>query len=56
MKHLTKIEKLGISEYILDLRIKKFRSVREIAEILKTQNVNISRETIRRFLNKNSID
>lgn len=55
MKHYSKIEKFGFSEYVLNLRIKEFKSIKEIAAILKSKNIDISREAIRRFLNKNEV-
>jgi len=53
MKHLGKIEKNFLEQFVLDQRYKERKTCAQIAEIIqKKKKISISREAVRNFLNE----
>lgn len=57
LRHLTKIEKLKLEEYVIELRIKENLTLIEIEKAIKqNKGLIVSREAVRKFLSRKNIE
>ena len=57
MRHLTKIEKFRLEEYVIELRVKENLTLIEIEKAIKqNKGLIVSREAVRKFLSRKNIE
>ena len=57
MRHLTKIEKFKLEEYVIELRVKENLTLIEIEKAIKqNKGLIVSREAVRKFLSRKNIE